>query len=276
MGAQRQAERAQEIESEALQRLDTSSDMPWVVVSLVPDLPGQLSINSQVLNTFRQRIVSQPMPVVPPLTGARFNRASVGRRRLLADDAVEGPLAKRLSLELHTDGSGVFGMSVPNLARLRQVSPQGDEPSVRWIQDESLVIAVMSGLLLLARDARDQAAAGGDALTRAQIFPISEKQPTGLAQTRFYGFLDPLGDRVLTMPPPPAEATAELDDLAQPGRKLAATTALLADDIAQEFGVPEMAQLSRDGQLRRRYWDYPQMITWAEENGLAVIDDTIT
>jgi len=95
MGAQRQSERAKEIESEALQRLDTSSDRPWVVVSLVPDLPGQLSINSQVLNTFRQRILGQPMPVVPPLTGARFNRASVGRRRLLADGAVEGPLVRQ-------------------------------------------------------------------------------------------------------------------------------------------------------------------------------------
>jgi len=156
------------------------------------------------------------------------------------------------------------------------VPPQGDEPSEQWIQDESLVIAVMSGLLLLARDARDQAAAGGEALMRAQIFPISEKQPTRLARTRHYGFLDPLGDRVLTMPPPPAEATAELDDLAQPGPMLAATTALLVDDIAQAFGVAEMPQLSHDGQLRQRYWGYPQMITWAEENGIAVIDDTIT
>ena len=76
------------------------------------------------------------------------------------------------------------------------------------------------------------------------------------------------------MPPPPAEATAELDDLAQPGPKLAATTALLVDDIAQAFGVPEMPQLSHDGQLRRRYWSYPQMITWAEENGITNVRDT--
>ena len=148
MGAQRQAERAREIESEAFQRLDISSAWPWVVVSLVPELPGQLSISSQVLGSFRERIVGQPMPVVLPLTGDRFTRASVGRRRLLADGATEGPLAKGVSLELHADGSGVFGMCVPNLASRRQQVPPQDGPSEAWIQDESLVIAVLSGLLL--------------------------------------------------------------------------------------------------------------------------------
>ena len=69
------------------------------------------------------------------------------------------------------------------------------------------------------------------------------------------------------MPPPPAVSTAELGDLAQSGPKLVAAAALLVDDIAQEFGVPEMAQLSYDGQLRRHDWSYPQVITWAEETG---------
>jgi hypothetical protein len=270
---QRQAERIQEVEGEALQRLDISSDMPWVVVSLVPDLPGELSINSEVLNTFRRGIEGQPVAVVAPLTGARFYRASVGRRRLLADGAPEGSLAKWLSLELHTDGSGVFGLSVPNLTlQPRLAPPQGDEPLERWVQDEGLVIAVMSGLLLLAQHARDRAAAGGSALIRAQIFPISEGQPTRLAQTRPFGMPDTLGDRVLTMPPPPAEAAAELDDLAQAGPMLAAATALLVDDIGQAFGVPEMSQLTHDGQLRRPYWGDPQIITWTEEHRIEVID----
>lgn len=61
----------------------------------------------------------------------------------------------------------------------------------------------------------------------------------------------------------------------EPGPILAAATALLVDDIAQAFGVAEMAQLSHEGQFRRRYWTYPQMITWAEENGIEVNDDLI-
>src|SRR6266851_2620965 len=42
--AQRQSSRIEEVEREAVVRLDASR-LPWVVVTLVPDLPGDLSIN---------------------------------------------------------------------------------------------------------------------------------------------------------------------------------------------------------------------------------------
>src|SRR5260221_9732321 len=98
----------------------------------------------------------------------------------------------------------------------------------------------MSGLLLLAKHARDRAAAGGNALIRAHIFPISAERPTGLGDTRNHGFLNPLGDRLLTVQPLAAEAAAELD-LAQPGPAFAAAGALLVNEIGQAFGVAEMA-----------------------------------
>lgn len=46
-GAQRQSARVVEIEREALLRLGPSGH-PWVVVTLVPDLPGDLSISSEL------------------------------------------------------------------------------------------------------------------------------------------------------------------------------------------------------------------------------------
>jgi hypothetical protein len=36
-----------------------------------------------------------------------------------------------------------------------------------------------------------------------------------------------------------------------------------------------MGHLSCDGQLRRRYCSSEQIITWAEQNGIEVTDDTI-
>lgn len=153
---------------------------------------------------------------------------------------------------------------------LRRVGPWG-----RRVADETLVIAVMSGVLLLARHARDRAAAGGNALMRAQIYPISEAQPTGLGHTRFYGFPDELGDRVLTAQPPAAETVAELDDLAQGGSVLAAASGMLVNEIGQAFGLPEMVLISRDGKLRRPAWGPSHyMITWAEGQGIEVTDDT--
>jgi hypothetical protein len=275
-GAQHQAARIEEVEREALERLDTSG-APWVVVSLVPDLSGEMSINTEVFRTFRDEVLVQ-VPFVGPGFASRFYRASVGRRRLLADGTMnDSPSASWLSLELHADGSGVCGICVPDQAEGRRAGlplPES-EPLLRRVGDESLVIAVMSGMLLLARHARDRAAAGGNALIRAQIYPISTAQPMGLGHTRFYGIPDQLGDHVLVVQPPAAEAAAELDDLAQAGSVLAAASGLLVNEIGQTFGVPEMHLLSRDGRLRRPAWgqNHP-MIAWAEAHGIEVTNDT--
>ena len=78
------------------------------------------------------------------------------------------------------------------------------------------------------------------------------------------------------MSPPAAEATAELDDLAGPSTVLTAAAAQLVNEIGQVFGVAEMGQLSRDGQIRRPYWSQQQIIPWAEQNGIEVTNDTIT
>jgi hypothetical protein len=75
--------------------------------------------------------------------------------------------------------------------------------------------------------------------------------------------------------PPAADAAAELDGLAQPGPALAAASFLLVSEIGHAFGVPEMGQLSRDGQLRRRYWGQREMVTWAQEHGIEITDDVV-
>ena len=274
-GPQRQAARIEDIEREALQRLNPSG-LPWVVVSLVPDLPGELSIDSEVFRAFRNEVMGSPGAIVP--TGAGFRRASVGPRRLLADGTMDrSPLASWAALELHTDGAGVYGICVLDLMGRRTSSelPTGGEPQLVRVQDEALVIAIMSGLLRLAQHAHDRAAAGGNVLVRAQIYPISPERPTGLGQTRFHGFLDDLGDHILTSPPPPAEAAAGLDGLTQAGPDLVAASALLVNQLAQAFGLAETPQISRDGQVRRRYWSGSQVITWAEQQGVEITDETI-
>ena len=50
---------------------------------------------------------------------------------------------------------------------------------------------------------------------------------------------------------PIAEAVVTLDDLSQTGQALVATAAILCDEIGQSFGVAEMGQLTRAGELLR-------------------------
>ncbi|MGW3606789.1 hypothetical protein [Micromonospora sp. NPDC005161] len=147
------------------------------------------------------------------------------------------------------------------------------------INDEGIAAGIISGLTLLARHARDRTAAGGTALIRAQLYPVSAMRPTTIGHARQFGFGESrTGDQYQTAAEP-AEAAAPLDDLAQPGPRLIEASALLLNELGHAFGVPVMGQLSRDGRVRRRYWSargwQAMIVAWAEKNGITVTDETM-
>ncbi len=122
--AQRQVDRAREIEADALNRLATTDDQMWIVVSLVPDLAGELVIDQAALNAARTELMGR-QPLIMP-TGAHWLRISIGRRRLLADGTRDNSrMARYLSTDLHDDGAGAFGAFVliqgpPEVVRRQQ------------------------------------------------------------------------------------------------------------------------------------------------------------
>jgi len=268
----RQVARVHEIEHEAISRL-SPSEMPWVVVSLVPDLPGDMLISGETFKAFAAEVTGRRTTILAGGVGIR--RPSVGRRRFLADGTMDrSPLARWISLELHTDGSGVCAIAVENLANGQSRPPDDSGIQDQTIDIQGIVIAVISGLLQLAEHARDRAAAGGNALVRAQLYPVSELRSTRLGQRGQMGFVDQIGSRDLTEQPPAAETVAALDDLIA-GPELMAVTARLVDEIGQAFDIPETAQLNQNGQLRRRYWNDAQVIGWAEQHGIEITNETI-
>ena len=122
------------------------------------------------------------------------------------------------------------------------------------VNDEAITIAAVSGLVSLARHARDRAAAGGNAILRATLLPatnalveIGHNRDHGLVRTRSRV---PMPDSVT------AESVVPLDALADAGPTLAGAAASLVDEIGQAFGIPELGQLGRDGRLRSRYWSH--------------------
>ena len=117
-----------------------------------------------------------------------------------------------------------------------------------------MVNGILSGLRFLTRHARDRAAAGGNALVRSQLYPVSRQQPLELGQYR-PGFTDSLRVRIMTDAAPPPERVAPVEALASDGPDLVSAAYLLATDILQEFGVAEAAQLIRDGAVRLPYWN---------------------
>jgi Putative DNA-binding domain len=273
-GGVRQDQRVLEVEKEATGRLDRS-EYPWLVVTLVPDLPGDLAISTDVHQSFQQQMMGSSSAIVN--YGTHYLRANVGRRRLLADGTGTGsPLVRWVSIELHTDGAGAYGLQVADLnLRGRQEVPNLPQLA----DDESIVIAVLSGLLQLARHARDRTAAGGNVVVRAQLLPVPGGQPIAIGYSRGVFSPDPWNAVTLDAAPPPAETVAALDDIAQPGPALVSVAATLADELGQAFGMPEMPQLSHDGELRQQYWGrdtwQAAMVAWAQQNGITVSDATL-
>lgn len=84
------------------------------MVSLVPDLPGDLVVDVAALNAFRTEVVNKDPLVVR--AGVYWTRVTVGRRRLVADSTLKDVAeACWLATELHGDGSGSFAVVVPDL-----------------------------------------------------------------------------------------------------------------------------------------------------------------
>ncbi|MGC4750160.1 helix-turn-helix domain-containing protein [Micromonospora sp. DT201] len=277
--AQRQTERVEQIEREAIGNL-ALADYAWIVVSLVPDLPGDMTVTRETFQAFEQDVRRRPLTL--PGMGLEISRTRVGRRRLLADGTSNYDVESRwISLELHADGAGVFAHAAGDLneRRRRQVPPPAEEEQrFQLVSDEGIAAGIMAGLLELARHARDRTAAGGTALVRAQLYPVSIERPTSIGHSRS-GFTDSRTGEQFRTQAEPAEAAVPLDDLAQPGPQLVEAAALLLDELGQAYGVPEMGQFSRDGRVRRPYWGTgglrTPMMRWAEANGVEVTDETL-
>jgi Schlafen, AlbA_2 len=274
-GAYRQADRAREIEADALNRLATTDDQAWVVISLVPDLPGELVVDQTALSAARTELMGRSPLIMP--TSPHWLRVSIGRRRLLADGTRDNSRqARYLSTDLHDDGAGVFAAFVLGSRPQGVVSSTG-EPDPRRINDESAVNGILSGLRFLAHHARDRTAAGGNALIRAQLHPVGGQQPLVLGENRS-GFGDMLGTRTMTDAVAPPERVVPLESLAADGPDLVSAAYLLASDVFQEFGWAEAAQLTRDGGVRLRYWNREwrsHIERWAATARIIVSEETL-
>jgi hypothetical protein len=268
-----QGERVEAMEQELRSHLETDR-FPWLIVSLAPDLPGDMELTHALCQEFAQEIIGKEARICVPI-GTSFRRAHVGRRRLVADGGSAGD--ERLSwvaAEFHCDGAGTYAQYVADL-RAESSRPDRKESKDQLASDEGLVLAVMSGLHHLARHSRDRAATGGSALIRATLVP-SDGCTIEIGHSRQFGRDSRSSVKVTSEVT--AESVADIDSLADPGPELVAATARLADDLAQSFGIAELGQVSRTGEVRIRYWrsqDQAQIHTWAEALGIALSPETL-
>lgn len=268
--ARSQDERVLRIEKQLKERLVSGIDEHyWLLVSLVPDIAGDLVIDPDTLITARAQILGTFPMIIRP-SNFSWHQVEVGRRRLLLSGSPSA--ATWLAADLHHDGAGVFGVNVADTSRMASEP----KPNRIWLHDEQIVNGILTGLEFLARHARDRAAASGDALIRASLYRLSPRQRiflgTGTRQdhARNGRQLQYRGGRH-------AESAAPLDALAD-GPGLVAAAYLLATDLLQDFGLPEVPQLTRNGELRSHYWNdgmHAGLRQWATHNNVTVTDSLL-
>lgn len=278
-GVEAQTRRIDDVERDASQRLQRDK-LPWVMVSLVPDLPGDLDITWAVQRKFQdQTIHRHAYDILGSGFGVSFQRTMVGRRRLIADGGYEEVTAKDVSAEYHWDGAGAYSLDLWDLRSQTRSDFPDAAPLNQLVADEAVVLSVLTGLRRLADHARDWAAAGGNALVRAQLLPASDVDyGLEIGHTRGFGGGESRSRVALTEHIGAAETVASLDELARPGPALVAVAARLSDELGQVFGIPEMGQFTREGEIRIRYWSrnsQPMLRAWAEDHGVTVSEKVL-
>jgi hypothetical protein len=240
-------------------RLRTDDDT-YVVLSLVPDLDGHLDVDTTTFREF-QSTLSGANPLILG-NSMRWSRFSVSAGRLIADGARDRSWRLAgMACALHRSGAGACAVPVAPL------QPQGTS-----INDEHLVNAAMSALRLLAQHARQRAAVSGRVALRATIVPITDDPPTRLIHGRNLGRASELGG-VRPTTSPVATGVADVNGLARGGPRLVAATHVLVSELVQDFGCPEVLQVSRDGAIRGQHWDSTNSTAvraWAEASGVEV------
>lgn len=272
------AVRLDEVLKDALANVDRNHGA-WVVVGLVPEHAGALEISQKRLDEMRQHYAGRELFEVGR-AGAHFSWVRTGRGKYTVGDGphsrADSPLPHYGYAELHTDGAGSYAVQLWDLAdRRRQRDREGEQPVEDQIApDEIIALALLNGLRRLGAHARDTTGAAGAANLLAQLVP-SPGRTVQIGHARRFGFAESRsGNGISTSAI--AETAASLDDIAEPGAALVATAARLLDELGNSFGIPEMGQLSLDGEIRVRYWqDSEPLVTWAEQHGVDTTDSTI-
>lgn len=266
--------RSETLAEEFIRTLDVSE--PWLILTLVPDSLGYMPIDKSVYQAFQARMQSRIAGL--PWSGVSYRRFGVGPRRLRADGGPargtgeSGP-AQWCATEVHADGSGAYAIRIADLARTERELNGVRRPLI--LDDEDIAGGLISGLAWLGEHAW-QAGAGGVVTLRASVVPVDAGQQAVLGQGRSWAGGDTYGHPVISAESVTVNALAT--DLHPIGPDLVGTAALLLTDIAQAFGVAELGQLNREGEVRLRYWRsaiQQQVKSWCEAHSIEATQDTI-
>jgi hypothetical protein len=281
-----QARHAADIQGELVGQLSRAVG-PWLLVSLVPDLPGDLRIDLATFRRFEAAFLGRSV-TQPSFYRRTFRRARVGRRRLCADASLsDGTGLTRTAVELHSDGSGAYAFELHDESQRRsewQRMGRGSGPvddtvtPLHLIDDVQLALTVFSAVALLAEHATTRCYAGGNAVFHARLITAFPDRPIEIGRRT-----DWLPESLSRVPaaasPVSAEAVLDLGALDRLGPGTVQVSSMLLNEIGNTYAVEQLGQFSDDGAVRRLYWPasmWQEIGEWFVAKGISVSDDSIS
>lgn len=265
VAAKDQLTRLEEVERSGLLRLNPTQ--PWVAVTAVPELVGDMPIDMAALHVFQSQILGRRGNFALAIN-VEFTRVGVGQRRLLADGSggqnFGNNTAQYLSLDAHRDGATFWAAQLWGLDGL-QDSPVADADVV---SDEVITQCILEGLLHAGHNATARTHAGGTVAIRVRLLPALGRLMALGEVRRGYPILR---GQTLSGESVTSETFADVDDLG-PSPALLQSAKLLSDEIAQSFGIPEMGQFTAEGAFAVHAWHGSRahpVIQWGIARGLA-------
>jgi hypothetical protein len=195
-----------QVEAGLLPRLDPGEI--FAVVTLVPDLPGPMTIDTAAFDTFRLGNANRQFGAFG-IPMRSFMVSTVRRRRLVATSSPSINERSKGACELHEDGSGVFATTIESPTR------DNIQRQEKLVDNNWLVLGIATALRRLGHHARDTAAAGGLASVQATVW-TGGSWPMALVSN--VGWPNEQVGQGLIHGPASADAVADLDDLATDGQ----------------------------------------------------------
>jgi hypothetical protein len=262
------AQRLEEVHG-GVRGVPTDSPFLWLALSLVPMTPGAMMLDRRTLGALREWATTYARGSAGDSPFGRHYQsiqATTGVGRAILIENLDCSLTTDESyVELHSDGSAFT-------ARALRFGPQPEQ-----LVDEEIVLSV-AGMLRFATDhATRNAAARGDAL-------VQLGWPTAAFQKHAAGYAlghgrsggsrwNPLNrDQTVPLLPETPVRSVHLDSIASDATDWILATRMLVTDIFQAFGVPEVPQISSNGEIRSRYFSGTTVSSWRAASRLPKVE----
>lgn len=262
-----QLSRIGSIVDEGLTQMDLRDDWAYLAVALVPSTPGSMSMGlARVRQVEKWAVDHAGTRAWRGFYGSHPNgRAGIRRVRLGSLLSEKGPSSNYA--ELHADGAG---FTCEHVGRPPS-SEHGQDPAVQ-IPNIGLLWVVARSLRLLGRHAVENTGAWGDAVVITRLFGRDMQ----LMYPIHGGMLSEPWNHQPISDPIVSRHTIPLESLAGSDQSLLATTRLIATDLFNAFGSPEVQQIDEQGRIRIRYvLEKQQTAALAEANGVEVSEETV-